>query len=71
MNGILYNVQGVPAWGTTPTLNVVDMWGMEDINSINLSNLGWSYEPEGVALYDGHLYVNTQGNGIYIFYIGK
>lgn len=71
VNGILYEVQGVPAWGDTATLNVIDMWGMKDINFINLSSLGWTYEPEGVALYDRHLYVNTQGNGIYIFYIGK
>lgn len=71
VDGILYEVQGVPGWGDIPTFNVVDMRGKEDINYINLGSLGWTYEPEGVALYDRHLYVNTQGNGIYIIYIGK
>jgi hypothetical protein len=69
IDGICYMVSGVPAWGDTVYFIAVDLWGKRLINNkVNMSAMGWAWEPEGLGLYDGHLYCNTQGNGIYKLY---
>lgn len=69
IDGICYMVSGVPIWGDTVYFIAVDLWGKRLINNkVNMSAMGWTWEPEGLGLYDGHLYCNTQGNGIYKLY---
>lgn len=69
VNGYCYIMDGVPIWGDTVYMRVFDVWGRKMINNaVNITRLAWTYEPEGIGLYDNHLYVNTQGNGIFKFF---
>ena len=69
VDGICYMVSGVPSWGDTVYFTAVDLWGKHLINNrVNLTEMGWNKEPEGLGLYHGYLYCNTQKTGIYKFY---
>lgn len=66
VNGILYCMAGVPNWDERVYLNVIDLRRKFFINRIDLMSIGWDWEPEGVAYWDGHLYVNSQSTaGVY------
>lgn len=69
VNGICYMMAGVPAWGDKVYFYAVDLWGKHLINNrVNLTSMRWTIEPEGLSLYNGELYCNTQKQGIYKFY---
>lgn len=68
-DGILYLLDGVPAWGTLNKLHVYNIWGKELINTIDIHHiLNLTDEFEGCGIYNDTLIANTQGRGIYAIY---
>lgn len=68
-NGILYLLDGVPAWGTLTKLYVYDLWNKGLINIIDIYHLlGITDEFEGCGIYNDTLIANTNGGGIYAIY---
>lgn len=68
-NGFLYILYGVPAWGDTNYLRIIDLSNYEDTFVYNLSELGFRQEFEGLSFYNESLIVTTNSNaGIFIFH---
>ena len=71
VNGWLYANWGVPSWGDTIWLTASDLWhrNEQDVR-VNLTqifkpNRSDSYEPEGMFLYDNHLFISFKTRGFY------
>lgn len=68
-DGLMYVMYGVPAWGDTNYLRVLDLNKYEDSFIINISKLGFKQEFEGLAFYNGTLIAATNNNaGIFVFH---
>lgn len=68
-NGFLYILYGVPAWGDTNYLRIIDLSNYEDTCVYNLSELGFWQEFEGLSFYNDSLIVAANNNaGIFIFH---
>ena len=69
-NNKLYIFDGVPAWGDTNYLRIIDLTTNRDEYYINLSDKGFKYEPEGAFFWQGDLFCITNHScGIYQFKI--
>lgn len=66
-DGLLYIFDGVPAWGDTNYLRIIDLSGKKDIVKINIMEKGFKVEPEGTFFYNGELFCTTNNSGIYKF----
>lgn len=64
-NHFLYILAGVPSWGDTNFLIIVDLEKQQSVAKINLMKYGLKAEPEGTFFYDGSLYCATNNSGIY------
>lgn len=68
-NGVLYLLDGVPAWGTLTKLLVIDLRQKRLINMIDIYHiLGITAEFEGAGIYNDTLIVATNGAGVYAIY---
>lgn len=63
----LYIFDGVPGWGDTNFLRIIDLEKKEDVAKVNLTKLGFRAEAEGAFLYNGELYNATNNSGIFRF----
>lgn len=61
----LYVFDGVPAWGDTNYLRIIDLKLRKDAFIINLTQKGFKAEPEGSFFYNNELYCATNNSGIY------
>lgn len=66
-NDILYIFDGVPAWGDTNYLRIIDLKNKKDLAKINIIEKGFKIEPEGAFIYNGELYNASNNSGIYKF----
>lgn len=68
-NGVLYLLDGVPAWGTLTKLLVIDLRQKRLINIIDIYHiLGITAEFEGAGVYNNTLIASTNGGGVYAIY---
>lgn len=68
INGdLLYIFDGVPAWGDTNYLRIIDLNKKKDIAKINIMEKGFKCEPEGAFFYNGDLFNASNRSGIYKF----
>lgn len=62
----MYVMDGVPAWGDTVILRIIDLKTKADYAKIVMSDLGFNMEPEGIDFYNDCLLCATNTNsGIY------
>lgn len=66
-NDILYIFDGVPAWGDTNYLRIIDLKNKKDLAKINITEKGFRVEPEGAFFYNGDLFNASNRSGIYKF----
>lgn len=66
-NGMLYIFEGVPQWGDTNYLRIIDLNKKEDIARINITEKGFKAEAEGAFFYNEELYCATNNSGIFKF----
>ena len=71
VNGWLYADWGVPSWGNKIWLTATDLWhrSEQDVR-VNLTQIfkpngSDAYEPEGMFLYDSHLFISFKTIGFY------
>ena len=62
---ILYIFDGVPAWGDTNYLRIIDLLKKEDVAKINIKKKGFTAEAEGAFFYKGELFCATNNSGIF------
>lgn len=63
--GFLYIMYGVPAWGDTNYLRVIDLANRKDYLTINVSDLGFNQEFEGLTVYNNMFIAPTNNAGIF------
>ncbi len=63
--GFLYILYGVPAWGDTNYFRVIDLVNKDDYMTINISEMGFNQEFEGLTVYNDMLIAPTNGSGIF------
>ena len=63
--GFLYIMYGVPGYGDTVYLRIVDLKNRKDACAINLTEEGFKVEPEGSFFYNSELYCATNNSGIF------
>lgn len=61
----LFFVAGVPHWGTTPELVVVDLKKRKLLQRIDLRNYKYNIEPEAIFLYKDTLFISSNRRGIH------
>lgn len=64
-NGFLYVMDGVPQWGDTNYLRIIDLNKHEDYALYNVSEMGFNQEFEGLTIYKDMLIAPTIGSGIF------
>ena len=64
-NGFLYIMYGVPSWGDTNYFRIIDLTNKEDYMTVNISEMGFKQEFEGLTVYKDKLIAATNGSGIY------
>ena len=64
-NGLLYVMDGVPGWGDTNYLRIIDLEKHEDYAIYNVSEMGFNQEFEGLTVYKDMLIAPTNGSGIF------
>ena len=64
-DNVLFVFDGVPAWGDTNFLRIIDLEKKEDIAKINIMKNGFTAEAEGAFFYNGELYCATNNSGIF------
>lgn len=65
-NGILYVTDGVPQWGDTNCLRIIDLKNHCQLYNFNLTSMGYNVETEGLTFYGNTLLVsNCKRSGIY------
>lgn len=70
--GFLYIMYGVPAWGDTNYLRIIDLANKEDYITVNISAMGFNQEFEGLTIYKDMLIAPTNSNaGIFSITIYK
>lgn len=70
--GFLYIMYGVPAWGDTNYLRIIDLVNKEDYMTVNISAMGFNQEFEGLTIYKNMLIAPTNSNaGIFSITIYK
>ena len=71
-NGFLYVMDGVPQWGDTNYLRIIDLVKLEDHTIYNVSEMGFNQEFEGLTIYNDKLIAPTNSNaGIFSITIIK
>ena len=69
-NDKMYVMDGVPSWGDTVMLRIIDLKNRKDYAIIDLSKMGFNVEPEGIDFWGDCLLCATNFNkGIYSFTI--
>ncbi len=63
--GMMYVFDGVPQWGDTNYLRIIDLKNKDDFAKINITEKGLKAEPEGAFIYKDVLYCATNNSGIY------
>ena len=63
--GFLYIMYGVPGWGDTNYFRIIDLVNKEDYMTINISEMGFNQEFEGLTVYKDMLIAPTNGSGIF------
>lgn len=72
MNNQLYIMDGVPAWGDTVYLHIIDLKKQNKIVRLDLSSHGFIFEPEGLDFYNGQLMCATNSSkGIFTISINN
>lgn len=67
-NGIMYVTDGVPQWGDTNYLRIIDLYKHTQLYLFNLTDMGYNIETEGLSFYNNTLLVsNCKRSGIYMF----
>lgn len=66
-DGLLYVFDGVPAWGDTNYLRIIDLKNKKELAKINIMEKGFKVEPEGTFFYKKELYCASNNSGIYKF----
>lgn len=61
----LYFVAGVPHWGTTPELVVIDLEKRKSLQRIDLRKFGYNIEPEDIFLYKNTFFIASNKRGIH------
>ena len=61
---MLYIFDGVPQWGDTNYLRIIDLEKKVDFAKINITEKGLKAEPEGAFVYNGRLFCATNNSGI-------
>ena len=64
-DNVLFVFDGVPAWGDTNFLRIIDLEKKEDVVKINIMKKGFTAEAEGAFFYNGELYCATNNSGIF------
>lgn len=64
-NNFMYVFDGVPAWGDTNFLRIIDLERKMDAITLNVMDKGLKAEPEGTFFYKGELYCATNNAGIF------
>lgn len=64
-NGFLYIMYGVPQWGDTNYFRIIDLINKEDYMTINISEMGFNQEFEGLTVFNDMLIAPTNGPGIF------
>ena len=64
-DNVLSVFDGVPAWGDTNFLRIIDLEKKEDVVKINIMKKGFTAEAEGAFFYNGELYCATNNSGIF------
>jgi len=68
---LLYIFGGVPAWGDTNHLSIIDLQNKKNIALINIMDTGFKVEAEGAFFYKNCLYCATNRTGVYKFVIQR
>lgn len=63
--GFLYIMYGVPRLGDTNYFRIIDLVNKEDYMTVNISEMGFNLEFEGLTMYKDMLIAPTNGAGIY------
>ena len=63
--GMMYVFDGVPQWGDTNYLRIIDLVNRDVFAKINISEKGLKAEPEGAFIYNDILYCATNNSGIF------
>lgn len=63
--GMMYVFDGVPQWGDTNYLRIIDLERKENFATINITEKGLKREPEGAFMWNDILYCATNNSGIY------
>ncbi len=64
-DNIMFIFDGVPAWGDTNFLRIIDLGKKEDVAKINIMKKGFTVEAEGAFFYKGELFCATNNSGIF------
>lgn len=64
-NGFLYVMDGVPQWGDTNYLRIIDLERHEDYAIYNVSEMGFNQEFEGLTVFNDILIAPANGSGIF------
>lgn len=64
-NGKMYVFDGVPQWGDTNYLRIIDLEKKVDFAKINITEKGLKAEPEGAFIFNDILYCATNNSGIF------
>lgn len=50
-------------------LHVIDLTQRTEVSTVNLSEIGWRFEPEMIDIYNGHLFIGNAEKELYEFFV--
>lgn len=50
-------------------LHVIDLTQRKEVSTVNLSEIGWRFEPEMIDVYNGHLFIGNAEKELYEFFV--